>query len=77
MQYAYNVTLRRFFVTYSKYVSVTLVIQHAKRMLHIVFSSEACPAVPYFLRCLINGTIFGEKIIELEMCVLTPSTISV
>jgi hypothetical protein len=35
-------------ITYSKCVSVALVIQHAKRMRHIILSSVACPAVPYF-----------------------------
>jgi hypothetical protein len=35
-------------ITYSECVSVALVIQHAKRMRHIVLSSVACPAVPYF-----------------------------
>jgi hypothetical protein len=35
-------------VTYSECVSVTLVIQHAKRMRRIILPSVACLAVPYF-----------------------------
>jgi hypothetical protein len=35
-------------ITYSKCVSVTSVIQHAKRMRLILLSSLAYPAVPYF-----------------------------
>jgi hypothetical protein len=34
-------------ITYSEYVSVALVIQHAKRMRHIILPSVACLAVPY------------------------------
>ena len=33
-------------------------------------SSEASSALPYFTTLFINNTIFGEKIIEQEMCVL-------
>jgi len=46
-----------------------------------IFSSVACPALQYFFpHYLINGTLFereGENVIELEMCVLTFSTILV
>jgi hypothetical protein len=35
-------------ITYSECVSVALVIQHAKRMRRIIFSSMACLAVPSF-----------------------------
>jgi len=35
-------------VTYSEYVSVVLVIRHAKHMLRIMLSSVACLAVQYF-----------------------------
>jgi len=36
-------------ITYSESTLVTLGIQHAMRMRHIVISSSvACPAVPYF-----------------------------
>jgi hypothetical protein len=34
-------------ITYSGCVFVDLVIQHAKRMRHIILSSVRCPAVPY------------------------------
>jgi hypothetical protein len=34
-----------------------------------------CPALPYFANYLINGTIFGEKILNIN-CVLIFSTIS-
>jgi hypothetical protein len=51
-----NVTLRHVhcygakarMITYSVCLSVTLGIQHAKRMRRIIFSSVACSAVPYF-----------------------------
>jgi len=35
-------------ITYSECVFITLVTQHAKHMRHILLSSVACPAVPYF-----------------------------
>jgi len=35
-------------ITYSECVSVAWVIQHAKRMRHIILSFVACPALPYF-----------------------------
>jgi hypothetical protein len=48
----YNVIVRRVRVTIvavekREYVSVALVIQHAKRMRRIISSSVACLAVPY------------------------------
>jgi hypothetical protein len=57
-------------ITYSQCVSVAIVIQHAKRMRRIILSSVACQALPYFSHYLINGPIFGEKVMEHEMCVL-------
>ena len=36
-------------ITYSECVSVTLGIQHVKRMRRIILSPVACPAVPHFL----------------------------
>jgi hypothetical protein len=35
-------------VTYSEFVSVALVIQHAKRMRRVIMSSVACTPLPYF-----------------------------
>jgi len=35
-------------ITYSEYVSVTLFIQHAKRMRRTILSSVACLALPKF-----------------------------
>jgi hypothetical protein len=35
-------------IAYCEFVSVALVIQHAKRMRRIILSSVACLAVPYF-----------------------------
>ena len=35
-------------ITYSKCVSVALLSQHAVCVRHIILSSVACPAVPYF-----------------------------
>jgi hypothetical protein len=34
----------------------------------------ACPAVPYFPHYLINGKIFGKKVIEHKMCAVIFST---
>jgi hypothetical protein len=45
-------------------------MQNEQRMRRVTLSSAACPALPYFLNYLINGTIFGENVIEHKMCVL-------
>jgi hypothetical protein len=42
-------------ITYSECVSVALVVQHAKHTPHIVLSSWACCAVPYF------STLFHKR----------------
>jgi hypothetical protein len=57
-------------ITYSQCVSVALVIQHAMRMRRVILSSVVRVTVPY----LMNGNIFGEKMIKHEMCVLVFST---
>jgi len=45
-------------VKYIFWVSVALVIQNAKHMDHIILSSVACLAEPYFSTYLVNDTIF-------------------
>ena len=57
-------------ITYSECVFVALVTQHAKGMRHSMLPSVTCLALHYFPRYLINGTIFGVKVIEPKMCVL-------
>jgi hypothetical protein len=51
-------------IKYSECVSVALVIQYAKRVRRILLSPVACPAVLYFATYLINGTIFGKKLLN-------------
>jgi hypothetical protein len=45
---------------------VALVIQHAKFMHCILLSFVACLAVSYFPPYLINGTIFGKMLMNIE-----------
>jgi hypothetical protein len=51
-------------ITYCECVSVALVIQHAKRMSHIILSSEACPAVQYFPTLSHKRQDFRKTVIE-------------
>jgi len=52
-------------ITYSEFVSVGLVMQHAKRMRRVIFSFVACLALRlFFARCLINGMIFRKKLLN-------------
>jgi hypothetical protein len=55
-------------ITYSKCVIVTLFIQDARHMCHMIFSSVASLVLPYF-STFINGTIFRKKVVEHKMCV--------
>ena len=47
---------------YSAYVSLPLVIRHAKSMQRIIMSSVACLSLPHFFpHFVLNGTVFGGK----------------
>jgi hypothetical protein len=46
-------------------VSVALLIQHAREMRPMLFSSVACPALPYFFTYLIKGTIVGKMLLNI------------
>jgi len=61
--------------TYSRCLSVALVIQHAMRMRRIILSSLACPALS-FSTLSHNGTVFRQKLVKLK-CVLIFSTVVV
>jgi hypothetical protein len=47
-------------------VCVAMLIQHATRMRHVVTSFVASLAPAHFLLCLINGTIFGKKSLNIK-----------
>jgi hypothetical protein len=61
-------------VTYSEYMSVALVIQHAKRMRRTILSSVVCPALPYFSTLSHKWRDFPKNVIKNKMCVLIFST---
>ena len=53
-------------ITYTEYMSVALVIEHAKCMHCIILSSVACLVLPYFSPLF----VFWREVTEHEMCVL-------
>jgi len=55
-------------------VSVALVILHAKRMRHIVFSFVVLSRRIKFFHIIIKTARFSEKITEHKICVLISST---
>jgi hypothetical protein len=61
-------------VLHIRSVSAALVIQYAKRMHRIIFSSVASLAVPYISRIISLTNDFREMIVEHKMCVLVSST---
>ena len=75
-QCTYNITLRRFCVT-TVVVENQLVLHilsvrlwpqlSSKQCASALSSSVACPALPYFCTCIINGTIF-QNVFEYKMC---------
>jgi hypothetical protein len=83
--YAHNVTLWRVHVTIVAvekqevlhiHVFAAFVIQHAKRMRHIIVLSVACPSVEYFfLHYLINDTISGKRILNIKCVLVLPPTL--
>jgi hypothetical protein len=72
-QCTYNVTLRRVVsITYSECGFVASVIQRATRMRRIILSCGLSGCTISF-HVIINGTIFGKKVIEHKICVLSSS----
>ena len=49
---------------------VALVVQHAKRMRRVIWSSVACLTLPYFSTLSHNRHDFVENFIGYKMCVL-------
>ena len=59
---------------YLRCVSVALVIYQAKCMCRIVKPHAACPALPHVSHYLINGTIFGRKLLNIQCVLILPTT---
>jgi len=55
-------------ITYSRRVSVALVIQHSKRMRRIIMSSVSCLALPYFFTLSHERHHFrgGKKVLNIK-----------
>jgi hypothetical protein len=84
-QCTYKITLRRvswnhcysgkaIIISYSEYVFAALDMPHEMRARHIVICGLP-GSTTFFSHYLINGTIFGKKVIEYKMCVLIFFTI--
>jgi inorganic pyrophosphatase/exopolyphosphatase len=63
-------------ITYSESVFVASVIQHSKRMRHVMWLSVTCLAVPCFSTVSHKWHDFRKIFMEHEMCLLIFSTIS-
>ena len=61
------------YITYSEYMSVALVVQHAKSMRHSTFLSVAFPGYTVCFHVSHKRRYFREKLIEREMFALTSS----
>ena len=61
-------------ILYSKFVFLALVIQREKRIHHTILSSVACPSQNMLPHYHIYGMIFGKKVFDHKMCVLSFST---
>jgi hypothetical protein len=53
-------------ITHSEHVSVVLVIQHAKRMRRIIWSSVACLVLPYFFTLSHKQHEFRKNILNIK-----------
>ena len=53
---------------YSEFVSVALVIQHAKSMYHITLLSVACMPIPYFSTLSHTQDIFRKNLQNINVC---------
>ena len=53
-------------IIYSECVFVASVTRHAERMRHSMLPFVTCLALPYFSTLSHNGTIFGEKVMNVK-----------